>query len=68
MKPQVPIGPATLVGYALTALGTIGTVVSTAGTNLHLPTETVAILTVAIGFATNFLRSWQAKEQIKAAK
>jgi hypothetical protein len=63
MTTNVSIGPATIVGYFLSALGAAGTALAAVEGNLAGPGKWLAILTVITAVATNFNRSFQAASQ-----
>lgn len=56
---KVPVGPASIVGYILTALGTAGSALAAAEGNLHTA-KWLAILGVISGVVTNLGRQLQA--------
>lgn len=57
---NVPFGPASVVGYILTALGALGTALAAAEGELSGHGKWLAILTAVTGVATNLGRQLQA--------
>lgn len=56
----VSIGPASIIGYLLTALGAAGTAWASASTHPAINAETLLIVTIAAGALTNAGRQLQA--------
>lgn len=57
---KVPFGPASWVGYILTALGSAATLWAAASTHPTVSAETLLIVTMAAGVLTNLGRQIQA--------
>jgi hypothetical protein len=57
---SVPVGPASIVGYLLTILGTAATSWAAASTHPAISAETLLIVTIVAGLLTNAGRMLQA--------
>lgn len=57
---EVRVGPATIVGYLLTAIGAAATAWAAASHNPAISAEVLSIVTVAAGVFTNLGRQFQA--------
>jgi hypothetical protein len=57
---QVPVGPATIVGYVLSALAAGGTVLAAAEHELSGPGKWLAIISAVTAVSTNLGRQLQA--------
>jgi hypothetical protein len=57
---NVPVGPATYVGYLLTLLGGAATAWASASTHPAIGAETLLIVTIVAGVLTNLGRQFQA--------
>lgn len=60
MNTQVPVGPASIAGYLLTALGTAATAWAAASGHPAISAEVLLIVTFAAGLLTNIGRQLQA--------
>lgn len=66
MNTQVPVGPASIVGYLLTALGTAATAWAAASGHPAISPEVLLIVTFTAGLLTNLGRQLQAKTPFSA--
>lgn len=60
MNTQVPVGPASIVGYLLTTLSAAATAWASASTHPAISPEALLIVTIAAGVLTNIGRQLQA--------
>lgn len=60
MNTNVPVGPATIVGYALALLGGAATAWASASGHPAISAEVLLIVTIAAGVLTNLGRQLQA--------
>lgn len=65
---NVPVGPASIVGYILTALGAIGAGIAAAEHEMAGPGKWLAILAVVAGVMTNLGRQLQAPRGVAAGQ